>query len=209
MILYLFGGSSSDANHEKQQKLILIELKKLRPRQILDITFARTDIKDAARTLAKFRDQVEKPLGCRVLDAGNEMELKEAQNPLIFVGGGDSLSALYHGVTENSLLFDLILKADYYFGSSAGAMLSGEKQRQEDEEIKEPLPGLALLRETVIEPHYTQWHKEKPLRQEMRDWHCRYGIGIDEACALVVNPAEFPKNYRTIGEGKIEVVETE
>lgn len=207
MILYLFGGSSTDTNREKQQALIFQQLEQLRPKQLLDVWFAITNKNEAQRKYLEFKKKVELRFpDCQVLDAGDQLEVKKATSPLIFVAGGDSNAALIKAIENNHPLKRLILETDVYFGASAGAMIVGEKVREEDGQPF--LRGLNILKSTVIEPHYTEWRRHDKLRQEMKDWHCRYGVGIDEACALVVNPSEFPKNYQTLGEGLAEVVET-
>lgn len=93
----------------------------------------------------------------------------------------------------------------FYFGSSAGAMIAGEKVREEND--KPPFTGLNILPKTIIEPHYSQWNRHNLLCQEMKDWSCPYGIGIDEACGIIIDPRKFPQEYQAVGQGTVEVIQ--
>lgn len=144
---------------------------------------------------------------CRVLNAGEPSELAQAKNPLLYVTGGESNIKLLDEIRKRPSLLEHILSADYYFGTSAGAMIVGEKLRELVDDP--PLIGLKILKNTVIEPHYTEWNRQETLKKEMKDWDCPIGIGISEACALVVDQAQFPDKYKLLGHGVIEVIQKE
>lgn len=203
MILYLFGGYSP--NTEKQHwKLINTEINKIKPKQILFIGFAGLD--SQKKNFNRFQKIIVCNFSTELLNAADEKDVSEAKDPLIFVQGGDGHIELFNGVTKNKKLKHLVINAFYYFGDSAGSMLVGSLQRKYGD--GSPLmPGLGILKSTIVEPHYTQWDRHQQLRNELEKSQCKIGIGIDEAAAIKINPELFPKKYEVIGKNKVEVLE--
>ena len=201
MILYLFGGSSPESE-EAHYSLIFRQLGILSPKQILFLGFAGQD----SQSRQAFQNNLRSKFPEAFLDASSTSDLKMADRPLIFVGGGHNHQALYDFVIQNPILHDLVLNARYYFGDSAGAMLVGSKQRRISGNQSPPMAGLCILKETVIEPHYTQGAKSGVLRREMKDWDCSVGIGLDEACGIKLDTDKFPGDYEVLGGGLVEVL---
>ncbi len=204
MILYLFGGAS-DSTRERQTELVIEELIRIRPKQLLDIWFAIMNEASALKKLEDFRKLLDKHLpDCDVLNAGDGAELKRAEHPLIYVTGGESNGKLLAQIRQQPDLLNFIMNTGYYFGASAGAMITGARVAEKDGDP--PLTGLSLLPSTVIEPHYSELKRKPRLLYEMKEWQCKRGIGLDEACGIVLGPGRFPSSYRTVGHGLVEVL---
>lgn len=204
MVLYLFGGSSKETE-ARNDSLISEQLVLLQPQQLLYIDFARNDEERRKYKLDKIRKTVaEKIKDCQFLYAHSRADIEKATHPLIYISGGDSNARLLAILRKNPRLLEVIKNAQFYFGSSAGAMIAGEKVRGKDG--KPYLAGLNILKRTIVEPHYTQENRQNQLRREMKEWNCRYGIGLDEACGIIIDPQKFPGEYQKIGDGVVEVI---
>ena len=103
---------------------------------------------------------------------------------------------------ENKKLLKIIKNAKYIIGESAGAKAMGKKMRVEDDTMWK---GLNILKDTVIEPHYSQRKRQKLLLEEMQKTGVKYGVGIDTITAMMVEVDKFPKKYSKIGQGKVEL----
>lgn len=205
MKLYLFGGAETQLNQapllKKQIKDVILSLK---PQQILHIPFARLHPSEEVWKEGWFKESM-KDSGIEILDARNEEDIKKAKNPLIFINGGHGWRDLLNGVRNDKRILQLILSAEYIVAESAGSKLMGEGQRGGDNEHG-IIDGLGILKNTIIEPHYTERGRQKLLREEMKISDMKYGVGIDSVTALVVDPSEFPNKWEKIGKGNVDIL---
>jgi hypothetical protein len=199
MKLYLFGGAEKG---EARAELGLIEkvIKEINPKQVLHIPFARVRASWPEWKGDWFHRNIN--LGkIEYLKASRKKDMLKVKKPLIFISGGSSGLNLLRKLSKNKKLLNLIKKADYIVGESAGSKAMGEYQRVGDDLVK----GIGILKNTLVEGHYSQRKRQKVLLGEMQKTGVKYGIGIDTVTAMVIEVDKFPKKYTKIGKGKVEL----
>ncbi|HMS91373.1 MAG TPA: Type 1 glutamine amidotransferase-like domain-containing protein [Candidatus Absconditabacterales bacterium] len=201
MKLYLFGGASVDNNHIIQQlKLIEKVIRENNPKQVLYLPFARSPETEIARGEDWFIKNVNLD-GIEYLNAKSSKDIAKAKNPFIIIMGGGQTKNLLQKIHESETLQKLIYKAEYIIGESAGAIVLAEFVRIEGNII----PGLGIIKNTIIEVHYTQRQRQSLLKKEMEETGVHYGVGIDEITGIEFELKNFPQEYKKIGEGNIEI----
>lgn len=102
----------------------------------------------------------------------------------------------------------MILNASCIIGESAGAKILGAYFRAKgDDDNSEMMEGLGVIRDAVIEPHYTERKRQDLLLKDMEEAGVRYGIGVDCLTAIEFEIDEFPETYKKIGNGTMEIKE--
>lgn len=206
MKVILFGGAEMQLGHFKPQlKLIEQVIKRLNPKQVLLIPFARPKATEIEWEDGWFERNMD--IGDIIyLNAKNKKDIEKAENPLIFMsGGGDNLNLL-EKINENSKLLKLVKNAEYIIGESAGAKVLGAYFRKKGgDDNSELIKGLDIIKNTIIEPHYTQRNRQGLLVKGMEESGLLYGLGIDAMTAVEFNPSEFPDKYEKIGNGVVEI----
>jgi cyanophycinase-like exopeptidase len=201
MKLYLFGGAELELNQAQTLKdLIKQTITDLHPKSVLHVPFARLHPTEEVFKEGWFKEMM-KDTGIEIIDARNQFDLDKANNPLIFINGGHGKIDLIEGVNQPKIK-DLILNADYIVSESSGSALMAELMR-EGKAGSNLIRGLGILKNTIIEPHYSERHSEKLLKEEMLQSKIKYGIGIDCVTAMVVDPAEFPNHWTKLGMGNV------
>lgn len=206
MKLYLFGGAELDIPKvspivlKHQIKKILLEIN---PKSILHIPFARLHPTEEEWKEGWFKD-IMNDTGVEIFDARNESDLDKAKNAVIFINGGMGRRDLILALETNQKLLNLVLNAQFIIAESAGSMAMGEYLRA-DRDGKEVIRGVGILKNTIIEPHYSEKIREALLIDDMNKSGMKYGIGIDCATALVVDPTEFPDKWKKIGVGDVYI----
>ncbi len=194
------------------KSLIQSAINKSRNSQLLYIPFARTKIPKGEEGVWGegwiHRDLDLSSLD--LLDARSMEDIKNASDPIIFVGGGPEHDNLYDKVINDEILFNLVKNCSIYIGESAGAMMSCEYRRTynpkaDEYEIK---PGFGILKDTIIEPHYIARHGESLLQESMRKSNVTYGIGIDSLSGVYIENNEKPSEYELLGNGIVELVKS-
>ncbi len=204
MKLYLFGGAEIQLHQAQPLKdLMKKTIVELHPTSVLHIPYARLHSTEEEWYEGWFKDEM-KDTGIEILDAKNQGDLEKATNPLIFINGGHDRLELIEAIRQNKKLHDLVLDADYIVGESAGSMVTGDFLRV-DTVGKELVRGLGILKDTIVEPHYSERNYQQMLRDEMQQTHAKFGIGIDCATAIVVDPSQFPSKWNKIGSGNVDV----
>jgi cyanophycinase-like exopeptidase len=66
---------------------------------------------------------------------------------------------------------------------------------------------LWILKDTIIEPHYTQRGNQQLLVNEMKESWMEYGIWIDEITGMEFDLKEFPHEWKKIWDGEVEIKE--
>jgi len=204
MKLILFGGAEIGMAAD-ELKLIERAIKKMKPKQVLHIPFAR--IKETGTEWSG--DWFHKHIHLKeveYLNAKNKHDVAVAHFPLIFISGGIEHLNLINKINLNPRLLKLIREASCIIGESAGSMVLGEYFRPGRKDVaKKMLQGLGILKDTIIEPHYTERGRENLLIEEMKETKAQYGIGIDSMTAMEFELKYSPKEFKKIGKGKIVV----
>lgn len=209
MKLFLFGGA--EPNHESVSALIQLMnqvLAEIKPKQLLHVPYARIAVPEGEESLWG-EGWVAKRLnleGIELLDARNQADLTRADHPFIFMNGGRQRDNLYDKITSNETLHNLVLNADYLMGESAGSMVCAEYRRTIRDVQEMTVRGLGILKDTIIEAHYTERGRRQLLKDEMKEVGAKYGIGIDSVTGIKIDTSTFPNEYEVMGDGLVELV---
>lgn len=207
MKIFLFGGAEVKLGQvEPLLKLIQRVIKKLKVKQVLHIPFARTKAKEAEWSGDWFHRHIHLK-GVRYFNAATRDDFKQARSPLIFLSGGNDSANLLKKIKSNPQLLSLINQASYIIGESAGAKVLAAYFRSESSQGKRKIiRGLGIIKNTIIEPHYSERNRQKLLVREMKQCGARYGIGIDCVTGLEFELNDFPKKYKKIGKGSVRIL---
>jgi cyanophycinase-like exopeptidase len=211
MKLYLFGGAEVPLGEvDPLIQLINQVIISIKPKQILHIPYARTNIPKGEEGIwgegwVKSKLYLQ---NIELLDARKSEDLNKADRPLIFINGGRDHRLLMQGIVSNRKLFDLVMNADYLIGESAGAMVVGEYKRDYVKNGTALARGLGILKDTIIEPLYTQRNRHDLLREEMQEINVDYGIGIDTVTGIVIDTNSYPQGYEVLGSGLVDFVQS-
>ena len=204
MKLYLFGGAELQLGQDVSLKQLIKDIVlSLNPKFVLHVPFARLHPTEQAFREGWFK-QLLSDTDIEILDARVEANLNRAVNPLVFINGGHGGEDLKNAISNSQKLRTLIINAEYIIGESKGSKITATYMR-DDKTGDKFSKGLNILKDTIIEPHYSERHSEGLLLKGMQQTGAKYGIGIDCATGIVVDPAEFPKKWSKIGSGKVDV----
>lgn len=209
MKLYLFGGAETDQSEGPILKeLINSVIARIKPKQLLHIPYARINVPEEEKEIWGdgwvARDLDLK--GIDLLDARIKSDLTRAQKPTIFINGGPQHGLLYEKITSNNLLYNLVKNAGYIIGESTGSVITGEYQPTYKNDKAVTTKGLGILKDTIIEAHYTQRNRHQDLRDEMKESGAKYGIGIDSITGIVIDTETYPEKYKVLGSGLVEFI---
>lgn len=210
MKLFLFGGAEIDLPSRSVsllKKLIKETLVKLQPKSILHVPFARPYpiVEDKGEWDEGWFKEMMTDTGIEILDARNQSDINKANDSAVFINGGRERIGLVENVNKNSQLLKLILNAEYIIAESAGSMAMGEYMRASREK-SEMVKGFGILKNAVIEPHYTEKNYKRFLPDDIKNSGIKYGIGIDSATGIIVDPQEFPDKWEKIGAGNVYIM---
>ncbi len=200
MKLFLFGGAET-GQAAAELKLVEQVIKSIGAKQVLHIPFARVIARTDEWQGDWYHRYISLP-GVEYLNANNAEDVARAHNALLFISGGKQKMNLLEKLNASPLLVSLIKNASHIVAESAGARMLGEYIRTDTDEI---VPGLGIIKDAVIEPHYTEQKREPRLDDMMKNTNVKYGVGIDAMTAMVFELDQFPEKYEKIGEGMIEV----
>lgn len=205
MKLFLFGGAETGLGLvELELHMIEKVIKRVNPKQVLHVPFARTISSEKEWRGDWYHRHIH--VKAEYLNAKNPKDLARARSPLVFISGGSHGVALLKKIKSNPRLLKLIKNADYVIGESAGTKILGSYFRAKGGDASSKLvPGLGIIKNTVVMPHYTERKRQKLLLKDMKDSGTKYGLGIDSATAITFMLAEFPKKYKVIGNGSVEI----
>ncbi|MBI4157625.1 Type 1 glutamine amidotransferase-like domain-containing protein [Candidatus Woesebacteria bacterium] len=207
MKLYLFGGAETDQGQGPILKnLINGVLAEIKPKQLLHIPYARINVPEGEEgTWGEGWVKEELKLeGGELLDARNEKDLVRAENPAIFMNGGPDRDNLYEKIVGHKKLYELVMNAKFIIGESAGSMVCAEYRRSYINNKAVITKGLGILKNTIIEAHYSQRNRHQTLRDEMKETGAKYGIGIDSITGVVIDTETYPGKYKVLGSGLVE-----
>jgi peptidase E len=207
MKLYLFGGYERKLNQfDTLHGLIGEQLESINPKQILDMPFAQLKkaFNKRHQLIVDFYTR-NFSLKCEFLNAAKAEDLHKAKQPAILIQGGPSNTRLLEHINSNSKLLHLIQNSENILGESAGAMVLGEYLR-ELVEGGPIIPGLNILPDTIIEPHYTERNRQQLLIDEIGQTGVKYGIGLDCCTGIILDRDQFPNKYQKVGNGIIKII---
>ncbi len=206
MKIFLFGGAEVNRGQvEPLLKLIEEVMLQLKAKQILHIPFARTESSDIEWRGDWFNKYIHLK-GADYLNAQNTEDIAKAQSPLIFISGGSNSANLLKKIQSNPQLVKLIRNAQYIIGESAGGKVLATHFRSTSGQGKSTLRrGLGIIKDTIIEPHYTERNRQELLEREMKKTHSCYGLGIDCVTGMELDTDTFPAGYKKIGNGSAEI----
>lgn len=212
MKLFLFGGAETDQGQAPiLKKLINNVLTEIRPKQLLHIPYARIKVPSEEKDVWG-EGWVSRDLrldGIELLDARNKNDLTRADKPAVFMNGGPQRDLLYEKIINYRSLRSLVMRADYIIGESAGSMICAEYRRTYRNNQAVTTKGLGILKDTIIEAHYTEKDRHQALRDEMKETGAKYGIGIDSITGIVIDIKTYPEEYQVIGDGLVEFIRKE
>lgn len=106
----------------------------------------------------------------------------------VWISGGDQsrLRAAYGGTLTEGAICDVIRRGGVVGGTSAGAAILGQPMIIDGQEQPVCAPGFGLLRETIVDQHFTQRRRATRLRQALEQYPSAQGLGIDEDTAVVI-----------------------
>lgn len=206
MKLILFGGAELDipeispAVLKQQIKEAFLEIKN---KSILHVPFARLRPTEEEWKEGWFKELM-KDTGKIILDARIEKDINKANDSIIFINGGIERKELIENIYSRPKLLSHVYNAKYIVAESAGSMAMGEFMT-DDRSGNEIIKGLGILKNTMIEVHYSERKRQQLLNEDLKRTGMKYGIGIDCATALVADPVQFPKNWEKIGVGNVYI----
>lgn len=204
MKLYLFGGAELDQGQGQILKDLIKEtIVSLHPDSVLHVPFARLHPTEETFKEGWFREMMA-DTGIEILDARNEIDLEKANNPLIFINGGHGNADLINALNSSQKIRHVVTHAECIVAESAGSKVIAEYMRL-DKNGHDIVKGLGILKDTIIEPHYSEKNRQQLLMSEMKQTNAKYGIGIDCVTAIVVDQKTFPSTWSKIGNGNIIV----
>jgi len=206
MKLYLFGGAEIDIPSRSAallKNLIKEALISINPESVLLVPFARPVPHEEVWKEGWFAEMMS-DTGIKILDARIETDINSVSNSAIFINGGIERRELLQSVNDRPQLLHLITHAQYIVAESAGSMAMGEYMRA-DRDGTEIVKGFGILRNTIIEPHYAEKQRQQLLIEDMEKSGMNYGIGIDSATGIIVDPTEFPTQWAKVGFGNIDL----
>jgi peptidase E len=206
MKVILFGGAEVNLGQVKPElKLIEKVIKRLKAKQILHIPFARTKILEKEWSGNWFQKNIHVP-GLIYLSAKKKSDIIKARSPLIFISGGSEHVNLIKKINSNLHLLNLIKNASCIIGESAGSMVLGKYFRSgRADGPRRMLKALGIIKNTIVEPHYTERKLQPVLIREMEQTKVKYGIGIDCMTAIEFEINKFPRKYEVFGVGNVEI----
>lgn len=213
MKAFLFGGAETDIPNRSVgllEQLIKSALIELHAKSVIHIPFARPYPipEDKGEWDEGWLKDLLNDTNIEVLDARNPRDIYRASGSAIFISGGPERINLIDTVNKNPQLLQLILNAEYLIGESSGSMALGEYMRisRTDEGV---MKAFGVIRNTIIEPHYTERNYKKFLPGDMKKSGMKVGIGIDSATGIIIEARQSPDAWKTIGYGKTYVFTNE
>lgn len=208
MKVYLFGWSDAKISEvDKQMKLFENIINKVQPKQVLHIPFARSPETETALWWPDWFIKHINLQGMEYLNATNPDDIAKAKKPLIIITGGGQTANLLEKIQWSPKLLELINNAKHVIGESSGSMILAEYARVKNKTWTNLIKTLGLIKNTIVEPHYTQRANQQLLTEEIQKTGMKYGIGIDEITGIEVDIDTFPHSYKKIGKGNIEIKE--
>jgi len=126
----------------------------------------------------------------------------------IWFGGGRqwNLADSYYGTQAHQLMLEVLTRGGVVGGSSAGASIQSNYLARATpiDNVRIMAPGyerggLGFIRGVAIDQHFSQRGRQKDLRSLIETYPQMFGIGIDEATAVVVRKS----TAEIVGQGRV------
>ena len=209
MKLFLFGGAEIGPPFRSVsilKNLMKKALTSIHPKSILHIPYARLYPinEDKGEWYEGWFDDLMADTGINIINARNQEALGRVTDSVVFINGGSNRKLLVDEMYKSQLLLHKVLSAKYIVAESAGSMAMGEYMRisRTDSGV---MKAIGVIKNVVIEPHYTEKNYKEYLPGDMEKSGVKYGIGIDSATGIIVDPAEFPAKWEKIGVGSVYI----
>lgn len=117
----------------------------------------------------------------------------------VFIGGGfqNRLARAYLHTLTHQAMFEVLARGGIVAGSSAGASIQGSYLYGGGDEKE----GFGFVKESAIGQHYVRRNRMGSVARILKNDTKLFGIGIDEATAIVVKGNEF----EVIGDSKVAI----
>lgn len=206
MIATLFGGGLS-GQVDTLLTLILDEIRYSGCKQVLLIPFARLDYtKEPEWHTNWYHEYFDlKAPEIEFLDARRNDDLAKASNSLIYLSGGIEKELLLNSITGNTKLKKLVYSAPYIVAEFGGAMALGQYSRKTIAGAGF-VPGLGILADTIIEPHFIEKNRHDQLVREMNELDLTFGIGVDSNSGIRIDTSKPYGKATLLGNKKVEIL---
>ncbi len=141
----------------------------------------------------------------QIYSAKKQEDINTWNGDVVFINGGHERKALVDAIIANDTLFQKVRSANYIIAESAGSVTMGEYMRisRTDDNV---MKALGILKDVVIEPHYTERNYKHYLPGDMQKSGMKIGIGIDSATGIILDTDLFPGEWRKVGPGNIYIL---
>lgn len=208
MKLYLFGWAPShggSADIVQLMSLIQQIIDQITPKQILHIPYARFGATEKERDGDWFHRNIVLKGDVQYINAEYD-DILTVQDPLVLISWWGKSARLLKKLREDERLLEIVNNAANIIGESAGAKVLGEYVRvQTDDWVEKVVPWIAIVKNTVIEPHYIEKARQKVLEEVMKTSKMPIGLGIDSSVGVMIDTKIFPSTYDVIGQGTVEL----
>lgn len=206
--LCLFGWAPAhDGSADIVQLMSLIQqvIDQIKPKQILHIPYARYGATEKERDGDRFHRNIVLKDDVQYINAEHD-DLLKVQDPLVLISWWGKSGRLLKKLRDNKKLLEIVNNAENIIGESAGAKVLGEYVRiQTDDWEEKVVPWIAIVKNTVIEPHYLEKTRQKLLEEVMKTSKMPIGLGIDSSVGVMIDTNTFPWTYNVIGPGTVEL----
>jgi len=137
-------------------------------------------------------------------EANSEDFVKPLRNATaVWIGGGvqGRLADIYGGTKVEEAIRGVLERGGVVGGTSAGAAILSRTMIRSGRTEVIVGQGFPLLKNAVIDQHFTQRNRQPRLTKVVTDHSPMIGFGIDESTALLVHGNEV----RVVGEGEVTV----
>lgn len=216
-VLIAIGGGEFAEASLVLEKIIGLLKNKSEP-QITVMTVATNEPENAAEKYnSLFRKQGIKKVSVIDIsqreDSFAEDSLKKIREAdALFFTGGDQLNvtSLLGGSPLHNLIHERVEEGFIIAGTSAGAtmmsnsmIIGGESDNAPQVGGVEIAPGMDLVKETMIDTHFSQRGRHGRLLATVAHYPQDMGIGIDEKTAIFIRNAEF----EVVGDGVVTIMD--
>jgi cyanophycinase-like exopeptidase len=210
MKLFLLGGAEIDQPERSVsllKKIIKETFLQLNPKTILHIPFARLQPspQDKGEWDEGWFNALMSDTGIEIIDARKKLNDNKLTKAAVFINGGRERQTLLNTIRNNDQLQKAIANATHIVAESSGSMIMGEYLRI-SRTNSDMMKGLGILKNTVIEPHYTERGYNRYLPDDLKKSGMKYGIGIDSATGIITDPHHFPEKWEKIGPGNVFII---
>lgn len=210
MKLFLFGGAeidNADRSADMLKRFMKEAILNTHTNSLLHIPFARPTklASDKGEWYEGWFTDVMSDTSIQIYSAKKQDDINTWNGDVVFINGGHERKALVDAIIANDTLFQKVRSAKYIIAESAGSMAMGECMRisRTDDNV---MKALGILKDVVIEPHYTERNYKQYLPGDMKKSGVKIGIGIDSATGIILDTNTFPGKWEKVGPGNVYIL---